>query len=124
MALTHRGDRIAAPAGEDLTGKEYHAGGLHATEDSIILATTPALCFGVIVEGRKAGEEATLQHSNVSPICVGADVTNRGLVAPNGSGRFVNATSGQRSIVRVIHKTGTLVDGALATALIGRVETA
>lgn len=121
-AVRWANNQIASNAGEDLSGKEFYAGRLNA-DGSFGVAVTPATVLGVLRDSPKAiGDTSTMQIADVSQAIIGAAVAVGALLAPAGDGRFITATTGQRSVVRAL-QAGTVAN-QLVTALIGRVETA
>lgn len=122
MAVSWRGkDRYAAPAAVDLSLKEFHIA-RHNSDGTVGFATTPAEAIGVLIDNPLAGETATVQVGDIVQVVTGAAVAVNALLAPNGTGRAITGTTGQRCILRALSATGG--DGQLATCLVGRVETA
>lgn len=117
MAVYHEGNKIAGPAGEDLRQREYHAGRVSNDGETIMLATAPGTDQGVLKGHPNTNDTATLQHSEVSQVCIGAAVAAGGWLAPNGSGRYVPAAAGAFSRVQAINAGSA--DGQLVTALVG-----
>lgn len=115
MAVTWNGNRVAAPAGADLSLKDAHVGTLNSNGEIVQGVVADAL--GILRGNPKLGDTATLQHSEVAQGCIGAAVARMALLAPNGSGRLITATTGQRSKFRAL-EPGT-VDGQLISVLIG-----
>lgn len=111
--------KFAAPTGEDLELKEFHAGRLDPADGLIKLATTPAQVDGVLIGSPQyIGDTGTIRHSDGTQVCIGAAVnpaTQRWLV-PDAQGRFVPGTSGQRSMVKALSRNDAV--NGLVTALV------
>lgn len=116
MAVYWEGNKIAAPAGADLSTKEYHAGTLNANGEVVLAAAGGADALGVLKGHPKLGDTGTIQHSEVSQGCIGAAVARLARLAPRADGRLITATTGQTSNYRAL-EPGT-VDGQLVAVLI------
>lgn len=116
MAVTWNGNRVAAPAGADLSMKDHHAGTINSNGEVVLAAAGGADMVGVLRGNPKLGDTATLQHQEVIQVCIGAAVARNAMLAPRADGRFITAVSGNTPRVRAL-EPGT-VDGQLVTALI------
>lgn len=118
MAVTWNGNRVAAPAGADLSMKDFHAGTLNANGEAVLAAAGGADALGILRGNPKMKDTATIQHQEVAQGCIGAAVTRLQRLAPRADGRLIPATVGQVSIYQALEPGS--VDGQLVTVRIGQ----
>jgi len=106
-------------AAADLSAAQYHIVRLSsANQINIASQDTHASMYGVLQNKPKSGEFGTVALYGITKVVIGADVTVNAFLTTNGSGRAVDATSGDLIIGRALEDGGA--DGETITAEVFR----
>ena len=105
-----------APGAVDLTGKEYFAA--KRTTGGLNLCGAGDFCDGIISEGKAAGLHSSIKTGNQLKAVAGAPVAIGAKVTPDGSAKFITATSGTEVFGTAITAAGA--DGDLFTIEVAR----
>lgn len=110
------GLQIAQNAGADLSDKLYYFAKVDTDED-IILCGDGEAALGVIREGAVADKPVTVITGGFAKVIAGASFNAGVLVASDGNGKAVLATTGEYAIGMAMQASGG--DGEIVTVRLG-----
>lgn len=106
----------AQAAGADLSAKLYYIAKVDTDED-IILCGDGQAALGVIREGATAGNPVTVLTGGIAKVIAGASFNAGVLVASDGNGKAVLATTGEYAIGMALTASGG--DGEIVSVRLG-----
>ncbi len=93
MAVTHNGNRISGPCGEDLSAKEFF-GGTVSADGEIVLGRSGDCLGGLRIDRGRVGDTGTIQHHDVIQAVAGAAVAIKDAVTTDADGAYIPSADG------------------------------